>query len=57
VSEAMYKEYDQLKNKYEAETGALHEAMKSATQVYNADIKTLLFAYNNPYLPINLITV
>lgn len=29
----MYKEYDQLKNQYELETGTLHQAMQRATQV------------------------
>lgn len=35
VSEAMYKEYDQLKQQYELETGTLHKAMERASQVIN----------------------
>jgi len=35
VSEAMYKEYDQLKQQYELETGTLQKAMERASQVNN----------------------
>lgn len=35
VSEAMYKEYDQLKQQYDLETGTLHKAMERASQVSN----------------------
>lgn len=30
----MYKEYDQLKQQYELETGTLQKAMERASQVY-----------------------
>jgi len=33
VSERVYKEYDLLKNKYEVETGAMHQAMQRASEV------------------------
>lgn len=33
MSEAVYKEYDQLKNKYDVETEAMHKAMDQATNV------------------------
>lgn len=33
VSERVYKEYDQLKNRYEVETGAMHQAMQRASEV------------------------
>ncbi|KAE8740566.1 hypothetical protein FOCC_FOCC013899 [Frankliniella occidentalis] len=32
VSERVYKEYDQLKNRYEVETGAMHQAMQRASE-------------------------
>jgi len=35
VSEAMYKEYDQLKQQYELETTTLQKAMERASQVNN----------------------
>lgn len=33
VSEAVYKEYDKLKNQYELETGTMQQAMQRASQV------------------------
>lgn len=33
VSERVYKEYDQLKSRYEVETGAMHQAMQRASEV------------------------
>lgn len=35
VSEALYKEYDQLKQQYELETGTLKKVMERTTQVNN----------------------
>ncbi|XP_067006993.2 shootin-1 [Anabrus simplex] len=35
VSEALITEYEKLKNKYEVETGAMHSAMKTASQWYS----------------------
>lgn len=41
VSERVYKEYDQLKNRYEVETGAMHQAMQRASEWYkqNRELK------------------
>ena len=36
MSERVYKEYDQLKNRYEVETGAMHQAMQRASEVSQA---------------------
>lgn len=33
VSEAVCKEYEQLKHQYDVETGAMHKAMQQASQV------------------------
>lgn len=33
VSEAVCKEYEQLKRQYDVETGAMHKAMQQASQV------------------------
>ena len=41
VSEAVCKEYEQLKRQYDVETGAMHKAMQQASQV--GQIKSLIF--------------
>lgn len=33
MSEAVCKEYEQLKHQYDVETGAMHKAMQQASQV------------------------
>lgn len=41
VSEAMYKEYDQLKNQYELETNTMQQAIERASQVGNESANTI----------------
>jgi broad-specificity NMP kinase len=57
VSEGMYKEYDQLRQQYELETGTLQKAMERASQVSICIIDSTLIGRFTNYTVIDILLV